>query len=110
MRKRSSFLTILVAVGVIIAAAVTIRLDTQRIDDLERSLQDFRTETQSNFDSLRAEVLENRVEIGKCQQKLDTVIAGEVVIYNEVKNLNKEEPKRGTPHDFLESIRNFLGL
>jgi predicted phage gp36 major capsid-like protein len=102
---------IIVAVVLSVAATMYIRQDDMvRIRQIEKEVKDFRKETQDNFDSLKAEVLRNRAEIEKCQGKLDTVIAGETVIFNEIRNLDKDRAETGTSHDFLEAIKTFLGF
>jgi septation ring formation regulator EzrA len=102
-----------IVVAVVLSVAVTSYMnnrDKDRIENIERTVTDFRKETQDNFDTLREEVLRNREAIGQCQGKLDTVIAGEVVIYNQIKSLDKEDVESNTPHDFLSSLTNFLGF
>lgn len=100
------------ALGASIAIVVMLYLnkeDADRIENMEKEVKEFRQETSDNFDTLRAEVLRNRGRIDTVAANIDTLKAGQVVIYNAVMSYDKERPVSETPHEFITKIKNFFG-
>lgn len=98
--------------GAAIAIGVMLRLnkeDVDRIEHMEKEVKEFRQETSDNFDTLRSLVLRNGARIDTVAANIDTLKAGQVVIYNAVMSFDRERPVSETPHEFINKIKKFFG-